>query len=425
MSSVAGTCNDHGPAISRANSDTSWAEGVADADVESAHGSFIESIGNDDASSDIGNIDEQSFGTRLKAAVDADKAAADAQKAAIEAQKAAAEAQKAAIEAAAIARARSADLEGYTRKSSREASLSSRESLTPTALQMLQDTFIGPSSDVDYGSEAESLNLATGVKDGREVYRTNRDFDISEITCVANAMDDYSLSSISRTDSSLHLHDSQPSLGSLPGLAPTRARSIVSLNLPFPVALHTLLRDNPCPSAICWNKKGTKVKLHTKHPQFNSVLKRYFREEGSKFSNLRRKANRWKFQVKCLDKDEALYCLQNEKFSRDRDPICSEICPTKAEKTEDDKNGHCQGGVFARFPTTTAFVRENTRSVSVGTIPTLDTATTGGTSGALNLDDDLYIPAFEYKKRKVSDQTAELPPKMSNALIDWPAETNV
>ena len=440
MSSVAS--NDNSPAISRANSAMSWAEGVADADMSSAPASFIEGIGDDDIAADVTSTGGNSFSRKLKAAVDADKVAA-------EAQVAAAEAQKAAVEAATIARVRNADLEGCIRKPSlQKEPFHSSGSLSETALQMLENHFSTP-SDTAVGSKVHEHVVTFGQNKGKQAAsspppssssssssvasHTNRDFNISEI--LAKAKDDHSVSSISRMDFSLHHHDNydnQPSLCSLPSPAHVHARSIAPLHLPFPVALHTLLQDNPCPSAVCWNKKGTKVKLHTKHPQFNTVLKRYFGEEGSKFSNLRRKANRWRFKSKCLNKNEGLYCLQNDKFSRDRDPICSEICPTEAEKNEIKKNVQSQGGVVTLFPSTTSFIQNNARSLSAGTIPTLVTATTGGTSDLLNLADAL--PTFECKKRKVSGQSAKQPqslrfelrpPQMSDELSDWLSGANI
>ena len=147
-------------------------------------------------------------------------------------------------------------------------------------------------------------------------------------------------------------------------------------HVPFPITLHALLKDNPCPSAICWNAEGTKVILHTTHKEFDNILCSYFGD--IKFSSLKRKANRWTFRTKCVHSETSKYHIWNNHFLRDKDPACFDICPAEAKKA-----GQKKAEATRMPPRSSTTAADNKRSTSAGTTGTHPTLVTASTNDAL------------------------------------------
>ena len=422
----------------------SWAQGVAN------EASLTERllIGNDGAS-----ISSSSFGRKIKAAVEADKAAA--------------EAKKAAAEAAAVAKAKNDELEQYIARHAQNrgvaraavavaaaagSNVDSGVSMDSTAIQKLKqyndnqaddafDTMLAkiqdPSSDVPnktFADNSSSNNEA--IKNGEIFAKPN--------------IDDQSVSSVSvNMDISNHMQGAETGTEFLPNSSehhPVRSRNaFLHHHVPFPITLHSLLKENPCPSAICWNAEGTKIVLHTKHKEFDNILHSYF-GENTKFSNLRRKANRWTFRTKCVHSETSKYHIWNKRFLRDKDPICLDICPAEAKKAG-HKRAEPPYQMPARSSTTGTDNKRSTSAGTTGTLPTLVTASTndasspsfshGMTTAAAPHGDSRPTSPTHNKKRKarpklpfaMQEQSAAgsyLPvPGDSAELSEWLAEADI
>ena len=261
---------------------------------------------------DTQSLGNSSFGRMVIAAAEADRLAS--------------EAEKLAKETAAIAKLRNEELDDYIRRHAQR----STEAHTKERPKF-------PSDPPDTINVSATCISETGIAEKTIISEAY----ISCIKTNKTQADDRSISSISTMDDS-RLQElcnaskigSGPNYENISGLGISSNQHVGgnadSLQLPFPITLHTLLKDNPCPSAISWNRKGTKVKMHTKHKEFEHIIKNYFGND-SNFTNLRRKANRWRFRSQCIDKDTSLFILQNIHFVKDTEPKCSEICAKMAK----------------------------------------------------------------------------------------------
>ena len=367
--------NNGGIDASGESSTISWAQGVAEASSNRAEGSPL--AGGLLVADGAGSVSTSSFGQKIKAAVEADKAAA---------------------EAVAIAKAKSDELERYIathakkqqRQVARAASLGSESgmSMDSIAVQRLTKHKDGQGEEAFDNMLAKIQDPSDGVPNRTIVDNSssnNEKVTIGEIFAKPS-FDDQSVSSVSSVsinmDISNHLRGTKTGMDLLSssgsdGLDPIRARNVLLLHLPFPVTLHTLLKDNPCPTAIRWNTKGTRIVLHSDHKDFDHILHSYF-GDNTKFSNLRRKANRWSFQTKCIDKKSSKYHMWNERFLRDKDPVCLDICPTEAKRA-----GHKRAETLHQMPARSSTTgTDNKRSTSTGTTGTLPTLVTASTNDA-------------------------------------------
>ena len=349
---------------------TSWAqEGVAGAESSLTGGLRI---GNSGAS-----ISSSSLGQKIHAAVKADKAAA---------------------EAAAIAKEKNDELDRCIARHAQN------ERVARTAAGTNADSGISIDSTVAQRLKQNNDNQAVDefdemlakIQDPSDDIMFNKTIvdnsssnnetaKIGEIFARPN-IDDQSVSSVSvNMDVSNHLRRANtgtdlPSSSGSEGLDPIRARNVLLLHLPFPVTLHTLLKDNPCPAAIRWNAEGTKIVLHSDHKEFDHILRSYF-GDNTTFTNLRRKANRWSFQTKCIDKKSSKHHIWSERFLKDNNPAYMylvDICPAVATKTG-HKRKESPHHAPARSSTTGA---DNKRSRSAGTTGTLPSLVTTSTNDA-------------------------------------------
>ena len=378
--SVATTSDQLGGDIDAGESSiASWAQGGV------ANGASLTErllIGNSGAS-----ISSSSFGQKIKAAVEADKAAV--------------EAKKAAAEAAAVAKAKNDELEQYIARHAQNRGVARAAEAAAAAAAAGSNVDSGVSMDSTATDQADDAfdNMLAKIQDPSNgvLNKTivdnsspnNETHEIGEIVATSD-FDDQSVSSVSvNMDISNHIQGAETGTEFLPNSSehhPVRSRNaFLHHHVPFPITLHSLLKENPCPSAICWNTEGTKVVLHTKHKEFDQILHSYF-GDNTKFSNLRRKANRWTFRTKCVHSETSKYHIWNKRFRRDEDPICLDICPTEAKRAG-HKRAETPHHLPARSSTTDA---DNKRSISAntrGTLPTLVTASTN----------DASSPSFSYQ----------------------------
>ena len=347
--------------------------------------------------------------------------------------KAAAEADKAAAEAAAIAKEKNDELDRYIARHAQDRGVArsaagtnadSGVSMDSTAVQRINNYNDDQADDAFDNFLAKIQDPSDDVFNKTIVDNSspnNETVKIGEIFARPN-IDDQSMSSVSvNMDISNHKQGAnttgtellQDSISSDGRHHPVRStctgNAFLHHHVPFPIILHTLLKDNPCPSAIQWNAKGTKIVLHSKHKDFDHVLRSYFGDK-TKFSNFRRKANRWLFQTKCIDKESSKYHMWNKQFLRGEDLAC--FCPAEAKKA-----GHKTAETPHHMPspsTTTAANKKPSSSASTkGTLPTLvTTSTNDATSSSISNDvtmeahphgDSMLTSAMNNKKRKAQE----------------------